>query len=304
MAAGFTRVMDPRPTVVSIPENASVLYVGDLHGNYKCLEEAMTIAEVKGVDAIVFLGDYVDRGPKQIETFLTVMDLSLHDEKVIIPIRGNHEEREMTSRYGFQRELQKHYRNQFELVLESVNSMYEYLPLAAVKQGSGSLAVHAGIPVNPDFGLIKAIPKPHSDLSAVSSKYSANDLAAAFEQIRWNDPQTWQFSFPEAETLMKSAVNKMFFPSPRGFGIFLFNEKALEGYLAENGFSRLIRSHESIRGAFENPWDGKLLHVFSAYPYESSVKEGRFLFERAWTSEEPAIEVLNPSGEVLEIIAI
>lgn len=301
----FTRAMSSRPTVVDIPEEDSVLYVGDLHGNYNCLKEALGLAEAKSVDAIVFLGDYVDRGEKQIETLRAIMELALRSEKAI-PLRGNHESSDMISRYGFQRELLKHYRDQqaFERVLESVNSMFDFLPLAAVKNGSGSLTVHAGIPVNPDFDLIRAIPKPHSSMSTVNSKYGSHDMVAALEQLRWNDPQTWQFSYPDTETLMNSAKNKRFFPSPRGFGIYLFNERALEGYLVENGFSRLIRSHESIRGAFENLWDGKLLHVFSAYPYESVIREGCFLFERAWTSGEPAIEVLNPSGEVLEIISI
>jgi hypothetical protein len=305
----FIEIMKTKPTVVDIPTNASVFYVGDLHGDFNCLKEALVLAESKDADYVVFLGDYVDRGIKQLETILAIIELAVRDEK-FVTLRGNHEDSEMITRYGFFSELKKHYsdQNSLEIVKESFSTIFEFLPLAAVKGGSGSLAVHAGIPTYPDFDLVRMIPKPHSDIETLTAggENTKEKVESVFQQIRWNDPQTWQFTFgsPSEELTRINEERILFFPSIRGEDIYLFNENALLNYLEQNNLSRIIRSHESIRGEFENVWEGKLLHFFSAYPYQMSIKEGRFLFELAYTDEKPVIEVLKPSGKSIECLRI
>ena len=156
LAITFSRNMVKHPTVVDIPAGSSVLYVGDLHGYFDCLEQALQLAEEKNADYVVFLGDYVDRGPKQIETILAITELALRDQK-FITLRGNHEDDRMNREYGFYNDLKKVYQDQevLENVISSFSTIYEFLPLAAIKDGSGSLAVHGGIPQNPDLQLIE-----------------------------------------------------------------------------------------------------------------------------------------------------
>ncbi|MFX1538824.1 MAG: metallophosphoesterase [Promethearchaeota archaeon] len=307
LVSTFSRTMAKYPTVVDIPADSSVLYVGDLHGYFDCLEQALKLAEEKNADYVVFLGDYVDRGPKQIETILAIVELALRDEK-FITLRGNHEDDRMNKVYGFYNDLKKVYPDQkaLENIMGSFTILYEFLPLAAVKSGSGSLAVHGGIPKNPDLQLIRSIPKPHSKMlfSRNGNIEFGKKLYSVFYQILWNDPQTWKDENPGKSLIEADKNDAWFYQSPRGNNIYLFNETALKRYLEQNNLSRLIRGHESSRGAYENVWNGSLLHIFSASPYFGKINEARFLFEEAMSSSEPVIEVLRPSGEIIDTLPL
>ena len=75
----------PVPTI-----NCEDLFViGDVHG---CAQELETLLEelpLRAASAIVFLGDYIDRGPNSRQVIELIMDLSLvHD---VFPLMGNHE---------------------------------------------------------------------------------------------------------------------------------------------------------------------------------------------------------------------
>lgn len=70
--------------------DCAVALIGDLHG---CLPQAQEIwARVQNAapDRIVFLGDYVDRGPATADTLRWLMALEQDDPRVIC-LRGNHE---------------------------------------------------------------------------------------------------------------------------------------------------------------------------------------------------------------------
>ena len=47
----------------------STIAIGDLHGNLEALDDLLEelTPEIKSEDTIVFLGDYIDRGPTPVE---------------------------------------------------------------------------------------------------------------------------------------------------------------------------------------------------------------------------------------------
>ena len=67
--------------------------IGDVHGEYDLLEEMMTeiMSEIREKDRIIFLGDYIDRGPKSFETIEFLIDLQIKHKKTVC-LLGNHEE--------------------------------------------------------------------------------------------------------------------------------------------------------------------------------------------------------------------
>ena len=57
------------------------------------------------VQSLLFLGDYVDRGPDSLLNFVLILALSLAWPERVIVLRGNHEALDMNARYGFREEL-------------------------------------------------------------------------------------------------------------------------------------------------------------------------------------------------------
>lgn len=70
--------------------------IGDIHGCYRALEAVLGAADVSADDVVVFLGDYIDRGPDSPR----VLDLIIRDsgQRNVVALRGNHEVMMLESR--------------------------------------------------------------------------------------------------------------------------------------------------------------------------------------------------------------
>lgn len=78
----------PMPQTLS--EQDRIIAIGDIHGCVRTLERLMERLSPKENDQLVFLGDYIDRGPssREIISFL----LELQQRHVCFFIMGNHEQ--------------------------------------------------------------------------------------------------------------------------------------------------------------------------------------------------------------------
>ena len=65
------------------------LVIGDIHGYYRELKDALANADYQHGDRLIFLGDYIDRGPQSREVMEFLLSLKNCDN---IFLRGNHEE--------------------------------------------------------------------------------------------------------------------------------------------------------------------------------------------------------------------
>ena len=71
-----------------------LIAIGDIHGCYYTLKDLMSAIEYnKDTDTVVFIGDYIDRGPHSYRTvkFLRQLQFYAGTDKVIC-LRGNHEQ--------------------------------------------------------------------------------------------------------------------------------------------------------------------------------------------------------------------
>jgi serine/threonine protein phosphatase 1 len=67
--------------------------IGDVHGQLATLIELFVRIEQKGWDRLVFLGDYIDRGPDSKGTIDFIRSLQdLHGIDKVVAIKGNHED--------------------------------------------------------------------------------------------------------------------------------------------------------------------------------------------------------------------
>ena len=79
-----------KPNVVEIP-SSNLIFVGDLHGELDSVFQVQRLFSKYKTHSFIFLGDYGDRGPAQIETVNTVMALALSEPERVFLLRGNHE---------------------------------------------------------------------------------------------------------------------------------------------------------------------------------------------------------------------
>lgn len=72
----------------------SLFAVGDIHGCYPLLLKALAAIEERShsPNTVVFLGDYIDRGPQSREVVETLMRGPTRDGDTWICLRGNHEQ--------------------------------------------------------------------------------------------------------------------------------------------------------------------------------------------------------------------
>ena len=64
--------------------------IGDIHGNSNQLRALLPLLQISKSDTLVFLGDYVDKGPDVAGTLEFLSSLSTHSNFVFL--RGNHDQ--------------------------------------------------------------------------------------------------------------------------------------------------------------------------------------------------------------------
>ena len=68
-----------------------ILAVGDIHGHFsKLLSVYRKVRFDASKDLLIFLGDYIDRGPQVRECLAFLMELA--EQKTVVLLRGNHEQ--------------------------------------------------------------------------------------------------------------------------------------------------------------------------------------------------------------------
>jgi protein phosphatase len=229
----FRDVYKPLENIITIPDER-LYFIGDLHGDIGSAKKVQEYLERTKDYTFVFLGDYVDRGPAQIETMNLVMALALQYPKRVLLLRGNHESKSTCSYYGFQTEVTRNYSG---IVFQTYLEAFEVLPLAAMSE-DGIYACHGGVPsgVN-EIQQIKQI-----------DRYTHNFENQIALEMMWNDPKDAEFEFS---------------PSIRGGGILFFGSIAFERFISDLGIKIFFRAHEVFPDGIQSFFDGKLYSVFS-----------------------------------------
>ncbi|RLE66152.1 MAG: serine/threonine protein phosphatase [Thermoprotei archaeon] len=220
-----------------------IVFVGDLHGDFESLEKIYEkYSEEKDI-LIVFLGDYVDRGPKQLETLLGVLLWKLENPEKIVMLRGNHETPSMNMYYGFMAALRNNLGELYSIFYRDfVEPLYLKLSIAFLADWDDSriFAVHGGIPVEP-FRI--------EDIEELEPELDPDD--PILMQLLWNDPN--------------DRVEK-YRSSFRGPGVYVFGREVFERFVKENKVKLVVRAHEPVYGV-STMFEGRLYTVFTCRFY-------------------------------------
>jgi protein phosphatase len=124
--------------LIKIKEAKKVIFVGDTHGDFEASQKVIK-EYLKPGNKIVFLGDYVDRGPYSKENIDYLLETKAKNPRQIYLLQGNHEGHRIVkfSPADFWQSLNKKEYKEY-------NSIVEKFPLAVITDDI--IALHGVLP--------------------------------------------------------------------------------------------------------------------------------------------------------------
>lgn len=227
---------------IDVPPGAFVTILGDTHGQY---DDLFTVLEVAGYPSdehvLIFNGDIVDRGPKQIQLITFVLLLKIAHPKHVYVVRGNHEIRimnEATER-GFKAVVSRKYGvGMWHLISEC----FDELPVTALVKNV-LMCVHGGLPA-------KAMEPEGLALEEIR-RLEKGDLDGWVHELLWND----------------SSPARGVRENLRGPGTFTFGADVTRRFMEQNSLRAIVRAHDVRMQGYSIEHGRRLVTVFSAPDY-------------------------------------
>lgn len=230
------------PGIIEYVGKPYMAFIGDLHGDFISLITALNstwnwVRNNEG--ALVFLGDYVDRGDYQLETLATVLLLKVEYPDNVVVLRGNHEPPEWLIPYphDYPHQLRLTFREKAGELYKLSLKLFDSLPLVFLAKNK-LIALHGGPPrrvlQHVDF----------NQVFEVGREIPTEDL---LEDVLWSDP-------------VEQDIDYML--SPRGAGI-LFGTKITQRTLNITQVKFLVRGHEPVNGV-RRVHGGRVITVFTS----------------------------------------
>ncbi|MHA1377298.1 MAG: metallophosphoesterase [Candidatus Helarchaeota archaeon] len=244
-------ILDKETSLIRLSNNLErILVVGDTHGDYDTTNEIVQKFKSEEYDQLIFLGDYVDRGPKDIQNINFLLKLKTMEPKKVILLRGNHEFPAMNLHYGFINQVLNYFKQDADEVYNEYRQIFSRLPYSVLL--NNILMLHGGVP-------IRRSKEPYTlkDINNIPKNIKQlEDLPDVGQQLIWNDPK---------ETINEDQS------SYRGIGYF-FGARSFKYFMDENKLEYLIRSHEAFLGGSRLFFDGRLISIFTCRYYQRGIK--------------------------------
>jgi Calcineurin-like phosphoesterase len=138
----------------------ATIAIGDIHGNSAALDDLLgqVEPEVRPGDVVVFLGDYIDRGPGTRECVDAILAFRRRVAGEVVCLCGNHED-------WLLRTLRNHRRHSWLLGMEAFDTIRSYSPDAVRilrdAAGRAGLALYLGRCALPYEVFVDAVPAEH-----------------------------------------------------------------------------------------------------------------------------------------------
>ena len=264
LAREFQLVLQSQPSLVNI--RTPVKIFGNLHGNFCDLMRFFDFWKAPAENSLggdidsfayVFMGNYVDRGSRCLETVCLLMSLKLKYPDQIYLLRGNHEDRSINAVYGFGEECKARLHEDIsdpESVYQTINNAFGWLPLAVVIENK-ILCIHAGI--GPNIKKLDDLLKIARPIE-LSQEGAAKDQGTLLDSL-WSDPTATDMELGYWPNYIRGNGNSD--------SIVKFGSDKVQEFLAANKLEMLIRGHEIALDGFDTFASGKLITVTSCTNY-------------------------------------
>ncbi|EGD78643.1 serine/threonine-protein phosphatase [Salpingoeca rosetta] len=281
LCAAATQCLQNDDMLVELSSPCYVL--GDLHGNFRDLQYFSANFWRAGVDIcpadLLFLGDYVDRGPHSTELIAYLLALKVLYPKKVFLLRGNHELESVcgnTDYYGegsFRSQLLNlavkcNCLNIFDEVWQSFMTCFEWMPLAATID-SKIFCCHAGLPralMMSDTGGDRTILERIKDLQRPLKEEDDidTDPECVAMDILWADPA----SHRERGIMGMHGMPPGFALNlDRGGDACVFGEDAVAAFKEQTGCDFILRAHQPPDKGIRYQAGAKVITVFSSSHY-------------------------------------
>lgn len=257
-------VLEAQPIVVKI--RTPVKIFGNLHGNFQDLMRFFELWKAPTENALggdidsfayIFLGNYVDRGNRSLETICLLMSLKLKYPDQIQLLRGNHEDRLINSIYGFGEECRSRLHediNDPNSVFQAINNTFSFLPMAAIIEDK-IVCIHAGI--GPNISKYEDLLKIHRPIEITQDSTSPEQ--GVLLNTLWSDP---------TETDSELGFRRNFIRDHGNSGnIVKYGSDKLIQFLQASNLDIMIRGHEIALDGFDIFANSRLITVTSCTNY-------------------------------------
>ncbi|XP_010259515.1 PREDICTED: serine/threonine-protein phosphatase PP1 [Nelumbo nucifera] len=217
--------------------HAPIKICGDIHGQYQDLLRLFDYGGFPPASTYLFLGDYVDRGKKSLETICLLLAYKLRYPDKIHLLRGNHEDAKINRIYGFYDECKRRFNVRLWKIF---TDCFNCLPVAALIDEK-ILCMHGGLsPELHNVNQINEISRP--------TEIPDNGLLC---DLLWSDPD------PRIEGWSES---------DRGVSCTFGADRVVE-FLEKNDIDLICRGHQVVEDGYEFFAKRKLVTIFSAPNY-------------------------------------
>lgn len=127
-------------TKLKVDIGSNIILFGDFHGSVHTFIRSLLRLFLDGYinkncelsehTHIIFLGDIIDRGIYSNELLYIILELKNINHNNIHICKGNHETYEISTKYGFLKELIMKYNNRGEEIFNKITGLWKYLPNA------------------------------------------------------------------------------------------------------------------------------------------------------------------------------
>lgn len=233
-----------QPTLLRL--SPPVKIVGDIHGQYDDLLRIFNSCGYPPYTNYLFLGDYVDRGHKSLETILLLLCFKIKYPENFFMLRGNHESANITKIYGFYDECKRRllYLSSTHKLWKVFIDVFNTLPIAATINDK-IFCIHGGLsPQLEDLSQIESIKRP----TDIPDKGLLTDLL-------WSDPdpliRSYSTNWPKND---------------RGVS-YCFGKKHVDYFCNKFNIDLIVRGHMVVEDGYEFFDKRKFVTVFLAPNY-------------------------------------
>lgn len=253
-------IIESQPNLLKL--RTPVKIFGNLHGNFQDLMRFFDVWKAPNENplggdidsfAYLFLGNYVDRGSRSLETICLLLALKLKYPDQIYLLRGSHEDRLINSVYGFGEECKRRLHediNDPNSAFQSINNAFAWFPFGALIENK-ILCVHSGI--GPNLTKLDDIAKINRPIE-MSSDSSTSEQEIMYNAL-WSYPNETKLGYQNmpCKEISRNAIK--------------YGKDKVEEFIRINNLEMIIRGHENIMEGFETFADGRLLTITSCTDY-------------------------------------
>lgn len=216
---------------------APVRICGDIHGQYYDLLRIFEKCGFPPYSNYLFLGDYVDRGKRSVETITL-----LYCYKIVYPenfflLRGNHECASINKMYGFFDDVKRRYNIK---LFKAFTDVFNTMPVCCVVSEK-IICMHGGL--SPDLTSLATV-------NEIERPCDVPDKGILCDLL-WADPEDEVRGFLESD---------------RGVS-YLFGEDIVSDFLDMVDMDLVVRAHQVMERGYGFFADRQLVTIFSAPNY-------------------------------------